>query len=1759
MFFRRQEGRYRETDRVTRYKLIKSGKHWLRASTSLFGLFKVLRGGVDTAQVTTEVVEDRVSTSLTGIDVLKGIVAAGAVVGGGVATHTQVHANEQLAVEKVVDGTDNLVNSDQVVLGTVNKDEEQQTSVSTSTSVSESVSISASTSASISASTSASESVSASTSASTSASVSSSTSASISSSLNDSASTSDSASTVASSSLSEVSHVEGSQTAPSEDAISNDGTSRATVKASDIKVNPDLSSSLSTAENFTSQNASLTATTTATLAATTTAEVSAKKQAEDRKKLAALSAEMGEYLAKAVNLPDTSSAILKVKSAIAEIESALKDPNADLGTVVKTATSARNSIANAVSRATSGQRDSRNGQPMATGENLRGISPIAVNNHTTAQLEQGSYSSSNREVVWKIKMHSQSPLNYAGLIAQVDRNTTITRVLFNGEAMEKRGGSGNEYVFNKRHDLNGNLEATILVYATVNNRSNEATLNAQVATSSQPFTSANASGNYSSSMSSTVSTGETGQSRNTGGQSRAASQRPTISLPSEIAYYNDDTITPVNMILSDDTGMAKVEPGNNPIITGLGAPDYPYNIVKGKKINGDLATYDQRGHKTGYRTSYTVHIVGTIGREGTNWRPYATGAYAIEYKVTDKDGQTATARMTVRIKGFNERNEPVGGDTVTVNNPSALSETERAQILENFKSKNATILNSSDYKKDSEGGKEITVSNTGEITLTYRDNTVDVVRANVRAETVPPVTGVTVTRDGEPIQATESPDPSRGKEHIVYAGDNFTVDFTAYDNSGKLKEFKIISKADANRPALTTNFFQGDNDTGDEYGTGVVDHLNSGDINATESSPAHIVVKAHLRDDLEWKSGNTWQRNAVATDQVNNRNVTTGTGNVRITQGQLKDRLKVINPDFTPVANKDSLTDDEKTAVKTAIYAKNNQAIHRIKDIEVANDGTATIIYKDLTRNTISRSVTVNERPKLEIHYDNATTKEIYLYRGEEVNVTFRATDDSGKISSLKFEMQGTADSANGNNYAGYTGLNRSNPITNLTNQSDAKITLTGTLGKTVQLGSFERYLMATDDKNTSDSDHAKNGITDNGYVKFVIKSQTDKYTAVAKASTVYTYVGETADDLSNAANFVQLDGGGQFPQGTTVSWVSRIDNTSAGTKSAVAQVTYSDGSTDDVTVNYTVYPKVEAKTYNGVTGKFYAFKGTKEANLSKVDGGDWANNIGRDSDLYTNLKELPTGTKWSYKYKLNNTGAEQTTNVGTPTFGEVWYTTKEVVNLEPVSHHTTYTLIATYPKGRFGDVSTSNPALTSQTSFDYTVVDPVARQEYVTTVGNKAPLAEIIAKPGEALKNSNTSVAFPTGTTFSWVQAPDDAMLANPGVYTKKVTVTLPQGSYSGAPGNSRTVDVTIKVNPQAPAISVNSTNETGGLPNRSIVVTNVTPGALVTLTLAGHTFTKTAKDNETSVTFEPTKLQDAYDGNNGLLPTRDVTAKQEKTVTLPSGGTETLSSSTTTATITKETVAPEVTFELYIKNDKTGLWEIQSIKNNVRPGVSGYEVFAGDKIKVVLTAKDNSGKIKTLKLNDGISDINRIFQTGYSSDDDALGIKDITTEASTTNPKVLEYTATYGENVQYNDKNKWTRGTNATDLSDNTGRVTAVVAQGKLNEKFPGVKPKDAVQVSNLTSLTQKDLDKILDAVKTSNPASDFRIKSYEIASNETVTITYKDGTKNTVTPDLSDSDHKSASASTSASVSASTSASVSAMTSASESASTSASQSA
>lgn len=984
MFFRRQEGQYRETDRVTRYKLVKSGKHWLRASTSLFGLFKVFRGSVDTTQVMTEVVENQPNNTITGLDIIRGLAATGAVLGGAVATQTTVHANDAVALEKTLESSDVLATNDSVVLGSVSKaDPEESASLSHSESESLSSSESTSTSQSVSASTSAS--MSASTSASVSASTSASASVSASTSVSSSQLVVNSGGSSVATSTASVETAGQSESASAENQVVSQGLPNSNLFA------PVLDSAKS-ATGLTDKNSELTSLAGVTAGALSSVEVSAKKNEEDRKKLAKISAEMGEYLAKAADLPDTSAAILKVETAITEIESALKDPTADLGSVVKTATSARNSIANAVLRATSGQRDGRNGQAIE-----RGASPRAsFSSHgTTASIASTNYNPNTHEVVWRINMQANNALHHVGLIADVDSNTTINRVTFNGQEMEKRGGSRNEYVYDIRHDKQRNLEATLEVHATANKQSKAASLNARVATSSQPFTSADTSGNYSGSINSTVPTSGTGQSRSAGGQSRAASNKPTITMPENLTFYNDDAVTGFKIQLRDDRGMDRIaasssnDSSSNEEITGLSAPNYPATRTRGL---GDLWTYDRRGNRTGYQTSLDIDIEGTVGRKGTAWEPKKPGTYPLTYTVTDIDGQTDTATTNFTIKGFNERNEPVSGDTVAVNNPASLSKTEKDQILANFRSKNADILAGTDYVKDSEGNKEITVSDTGLITLTYRDNTVDTVQANVTDATEPTVDYTVKVNN-------QTPKTDSDGRFIFYAGDRIQITFTGNDNFGKLTELTLNKQGSNKKLEPLNDFFEG-NST--KWGSGAVDNITS-----LTTAPATKTVDVTVNDNMQWSSGNKFSRVVKAVDPSGNSKISSWFG---VVQGELKDRLPVTNPELTTVANKNNLTGEEKTAVKNAIYAKNAKADHRIDDIEVQADGTATIVYNDKTRSTpIPQSATVNERPTIKnltpgpnAKIDGENPRKIIVYREEEFSVDVNLTDDRGRLDQIK-------------------------------------------------------------------------------------------------------------------------------------------------------------------------------------------------------------------------------------------------------------------------------------------------------------------------------------------------------------------------------------------------------------------------------------------------------------------------------------------------------------------------------------------------------------------------------------------------------------------------------------------------------------------------------------------------------------------------------------------------------------------------------------
>lgn len=1048
MFFRRQKGEYRETDRVTRYKLIKSGKHWLRASTSLFGLFKVLRGGVDTTQVMTEVVEDKVNPSITGLDIIKGLAATGAVLGGTVATQTKVFANETVAVEKTLENPDLLVTNDTVVLGTtsVNNSENSasfSTSLSESTSMSESVSKSSSASAST--STSASTSASTSNSASTSASV--------------STSTSISQSTSKPSSFSLASTLSGEQstsatTTEQDSAVSTESTNlkidSALLKATEIdgKVSASAAQSTSTMTSIVG----------VTAGAIATSEVSAKQNEENRKKLTKLSAEIGEYLAKAAGLPNTDSAITKVNAAVTAIEKALADPTSDWTEVVQKATLARNSIVNAVLRAQSGARDIRNGKPMLRDASLRASwAPQQNDGRMNVSSPTATFDKATGIATYTMNVHADSALSHVGVKIEVGKGGHVQSATFNGSSMEKTYTHGSEAGYSYRHGQNRNLEGQIVVRVKYDNNVPTATATMQVQVSSAPIYE-NTPGNGSAVQSASVPTGYRQQTTNNQTTSKLGPQYNIDNRYKEV--YNGDSIN----------DLIGIQSRSNSNI-------YIYGLESSDPVPGVNYVGNQMGVPGINRPNVFSYLQGTVG--GNDLSAQIGKEYTYNFSSGQYNGQVARDSVKFLIKGFNERHDIQSGDTVQVSDLDHLTPDEVKEVYDNFVGKQSNLKDLSkngdlapDISKASKttnpdgsftlsypGTKsKIDVATDGTITVTYRDGSTSVINASLEKEKIPPVITVTATRNGKPL-AAETGAIAGDKYYYYYAGDDIGFEMKAVDNKGKLSEFKLVAQADGNRPAseMAQNIFGDTN-----YGTGTATSLSdpNGNLVATESNPAVITATGHMKDDLTYAPKNEWRRNAVATDKAGNVTIPgdNSTGNFFIKQRPLNERYKhepeftIKNPEFTPVVNKNSLTETEKNAVKAAIYAKNNQQTYRIKDIEVQANGTAKIVYKDGTKSDdIPQSVTVNERPKLVIPYDNPATKEIYLYRNEPVNITLKATDDSGKINSLKLTTTSGAADGNAANYGGFTGVTRSNPITSTTNQDNATITLTGTLNKSLQ------------------------------------------------------------------------------------------------------------------------------------------------------------------------------------------------------------------------------------------------------------------------------------------------------------------------------------------------------------------------------------------------------------------------------------------------------------------------------------------------------------------------------------------------------------------------------------------------------------------------------------------------------------------------------------------------------------------------------------
>ena len=861
MFFRRNEGQYRETDRVTRFKLVKSGKHWLRAATSNFGLFKVLRGGVDIPSVGAQQVEVE-APAFSGQTVLKGVLATGALLGGSVATHV-AHADEmtdQPILESEAGAkTDLLAASDSVVLGNMEsvssvQDSQVNSQESSETASRQTSEASLSESLSLSQSVSASELASKSTSLSLSASLSVSLSASLASKSESVSQTDSSAHSQSESTLGKTSE---HSTSDSVQSVSKSDSS------SDSKVGMPLVSSESTLLNasLTSEvqtNRQLSDTATGLLAASVVADA---ERLEQEKRLKDLALDIYTYKAQAVDLPNTDAAILKGDKALDAIRVSLADRDSDVTPTIAQARQARNSLANAVLRATSGQRDPRNGSRIDANSNLRAPQyNLGLANNALISAYNSDYINQAYNVVETIPTrNSIKSIGYASGSDRVNGiNVPQTTALKNSAvAFNIVGTVGQTEVVTP-----GKIYNVSFVVTNTAKQSVTRTLRIQVLPQNDGIRNPITAVTTSTFVNDTSSLAQAEKDKVWEAFKTA---NPNIATSKDFKSYSVSSSGVVTITYKDNTTNDVTAP-----VKRLAAPTVETRLL-------DKAYTQTPVTVTGAEPGSTVVLYNNDDEVGT--------------AVADASGQ-AIVTPTVKLQ--------TGGVTA------------KARIMYG------------DYAVYSDASNSVAVT--------------DGMRPEVTAK---------LTVDG--VEPKSTPLEGGGKNYTLYAGDDAVVTFTATDDSGKLKEMKVVARADLNDNALNGNFFGSS-----QYGTGNIAPI-TGDITATTDNPATITTTIHLKDDLYHSFRNTWQRNVAAIDNASNMNRPNGLGEIRITQGRLSDRTPGVAPTSTiQVTSLTALTDADKSKIIVAVSALNPEVANRIKSYTVNSDGTVTITYKDSTTNVVT-------------------------------------------------------------------------------------------------------------------------------------------------------------------------------------------------------------------------------------------------------------------------------------------------------------------------------------------------------------------------------------------------------------------------------------------------------------------------------------------------------------------------------------------------------------------------------------------------------------------------------------------------------------------------------------------------------------------------------------------------------------------------------------------------------------------------------------
>ena len=449
------------------------------------------------------------------------------------------------------------------------------------------------------------------------------------------------------------------------------------------------------------------------------------------------------------------------------------------------------------------------------------------------------------------------------------------------------------------------------------------------------------------------------------------------------------------------------------------------------------------------------------------------------------------------------------------------------------------------------------------------------------------------------------------KEVYVYGGEENSFDIKFKDDSGKIASATVKQGGNKDFGSVA-----GEADTiNTQYGFKA--NVISTETPATADAPAVITYRGTpaatdglTQDRLTaaTKGENPaglplgW-RYATATDTdgalIENKAVGSSTatdpGAFRVVLKPQNQKYDIATPtEKVTVADPANVTEAELAKIKEKVqleYSQNNDdanladkkgttadKTNKIQSVTKDDNGNLVVTYADGSQDKKPLSEFVNVAPTVELPYSNQANKQIYVYTGENTDLTFKASDNTA-VKDMYVRGPGGIGTDNTANYGFTTGKIENSAVTHgdgTVSGATATIKMTGVTTLKAP-NRWTSFVVANDNDNAPSNtdfnalDKNPNATQTPGYVQFIVKSQTDKYDIATPAPADKVEVADptkvTDAELDKIKEKLQLEynknnDDANIAKDTPVDKDGKIKSVTKDADGNLV-VTYTDGSTD--------------------------------------------------------------------------------------------------------------------------------------------------------------------------------------------------------------------------------------------------------------------------------------------------------------------------------------------------------------------------------------------------------------------------------------------------------------------------------------------------------------------------------------------------------------------------------------------------------------------